>query len=57
MNAFAFVVCFALFMGGLLLMGYAFYIPGLELVAFLGGILLSTLAIAIPVHVLRGVNR
>lgn len=57
MNGFAFVVALAIFIGGLLLMGYAFYMPGYELVAFIGGILAVAFAVAIPVHVLNRIDR
>ena len=57
MNGFAFVVTVAIFLGGLLLMGYAFYMPGYEALAFIGGILAVSLAVAIPVHVLNRVDR
>lgn len=57
MNGFAFVVAVAIFIGGLLLMGYSFYMPGYELVAFIGGVLAVSLSVAIPVHVLHRVDR
>jgi cytochrome b subunit of formate dehydrogenase len=53
MNVIAFLVAFALFVAGLVMMGYAFYVEGFELVMFLGGILVSSLAVAIPIHVLK----
>lgn len=48
---------FLVFVAGLLLMGYSFEVPGLELVMFLGGILVISLAVAIPAHVLKWVER
>lgn len=57
MNGFAFVVAVAIFIGGLLLMGYSFYMPGYELVAFIGGVLAVALSVAIPVHILHRVDR
>lgn len=57
MNGFAFVVSLAIFVGGLVLMGYAFYMPGYELIAFIGGILAVSFAVAIPVHVLKRIDR
>lgn len=57
MNVVAFVFSFVIFIGGLALMGYASAVSGLELVMFLGGILAVSLAVAIPVHVLKRVDR
>ena len=57
MHIAAFIVSFALFIGGLLLMGYAFDAPGFEFVMFAGGILLISLAVAIPAHVLKRADR
>ncbi|MCU1506505.1 MAG: hypothetical protein QOD27_1750 [Microbacteriaceae bacterium] len=58
MNIVAFVVAFALFVGGILLMGYSFgtgiALPG---VMFIGGILAIALSLAIPVHVLKRLDR
>ena len=48
---------FVVFVAGLLLMGYSFEVPGLELVMFLGGILVISLAVAIPTHILKWVER
>jgi hypothetical protein len=53
MNVVAFVISFALFIGGLWMMGEAFNLPGAELPLFLGGILVTTLGVAIPIHVLK----
>ncbi|MBF0672936.1 MULTISPECIES: hypothetical protein [unclassified Salinibacterium] len=57
MNIVAFVLSFVIFAGGLVLMGYAPEIEGLELVSFLGGILAVSLAVAIPAHVLKRADR
>lgn len=57
MNGFAFVVAVAFFIGGLLLMGYSFYMTGFEAAAFIGGVLAASFAVAIPVHVLKRVDR
>ena len=56
MNVIAFVISLALFIGGIWVMGSAFAMPGYELPVFFGGILLSTLGVFIPVHVLKRVN-
>lgn len=56
MNVIAFIVALGLFIGGLVIMGYAFFVPGFELVMFLGGILLSSLGVALPIHILKRVD-
>ncbi len=48
---------FVIFVAGLLMMGYSFEMPGLELVMFFGGILVISLAVAIPAHVLKWIER
>jgi hypothetical protein len=53
MGVIAFIVCFAIFLGGLFLMGWAPEAVGIEAPLFIGGILAVTLSIAIPVHVLQ----
>jgi len=53
MNVVAFIISFALFVGGLYMMGAAFQVEGFELLVFGGGILVASLAIAIPIHVLK----
>ena len=53
MNVVAFLIAIALFIGGLLLMGYSFYVEGFQIWVFLGGILAVSLSIALPVHVLK----
>ena len=53
MNIVAFIVSFALFIGGLFMMGEAFAATGYELPIFLGGILVTTLGCLIPIHVLK----
>jgi hypothetical protein len=53
---FAFLISTALFVGGLYVMGSAFYVPGWEYLVFLAGILCSSLGVAIPVHVLKRVD-
>jgi hypothetical protein len=58
MNIAGFVVSFILFIAGLLLMGYSF---GPDIVGpgfmFFGGILAITVAIVIPVHVMKRIER
>jgi len=53
MNVVAFVISFALFIGGLWLMGESFTATGYEGIVFIGGILVTTLGCAIPIHVLK----
>lgn len=54
MKVFAFVVALGLFVGGLLLFGYAFSAgPGWDIVVFGGGLLAVALALGIPFHVLE----
>jgi len=52
MNVIALIVSFALFVGGLLLMGYAAEFVGWQGITFIGGILSVALSIGLPVHVL-----
>jgi len=48
---------FVIFVVGLLMMGYSFEVAGFELILFLGGILVISLAVAIPAHILKWVER
>lgn len=48
---------FVAFIVGLVMMGYSFEVPGLELVLFLGGILVISISVAVPAHVLKWVER
>ncbi|MCU1546547.1 MAG: rane protein [Homoserinimonas sp.] len=57
MNILAFIVSFALFVGGIVLMGYATEVDGFELAMFAGGILTVSVSIAIPAHVLKRADR
>lgn len=56
MNIIAFVVSIVLFVGGLYVMGSAFYVAGAEYPVFLAGILASCLGVAIPIHVLKRID-
>ncbi len=56
MKIIGFVVSLIVFIGGLYVLGLAFTLPGYELPTFLGGILLSSIGIAIPVHVLKRID-
>jgi hypothetical protein len=54
MKVFAFLVAFAFFVGGLLLMGYAFGAgPGWDTALFGGGLLAVAVALGIPFHLLE----
>jgi hypothetical protein len=55
-NILAFVVSILIFLGGLYLMGSSFSVEGYEYLLFLSGILLSSLGVAIPIHVLKRVD-
>lgn len=57
MNIVVFALSFVLFIAGLVLMGYAFEVPGFELVMFGGGILVVGASIGIPAHVLKWAER
>ncbi|WP_349902739.1 hypothetical protein [Parafrigoribacterium humi] len=58
MNIAGFVVAFIFFVGGLLLMGYSFGPdiagPGFM---FIGGILAISVAVAIPAHIMKRLER
>jgi hypothetical protein len=52
-NIVAFIIAFALFLAGMALFAFAFYIEGFELLSFFAGILLVSASIAIPAHILK----
>jgi len=56
MNVIAFVVSLALFVGGILLMGYSFSIEGYEFLSFFAGILVTSAGVALPIHVLKRID-
>jgi hypothetical protein len=51
-TAIALIISFALFFGGLVLMGYASTLPDWQAAVFFGGIIAIALSFAIPIHVL-----
>ena len=54
MNVVAFIISFALFVGGLYMMGSAFGAEeGWHLPIFLGGILVTTIGVMLPIHVFK----
>ncbi len=57
MNVIAFIVSIALFLLGMFLMGFAFEVAeGARIFVFLGGILVTTIGIMIPIHVMKRLN-
>lgn len=52
-----FVLAMVLFVGGLLVMGYAFDTPGLELLMFSAGLIMLFIASAIPALLWRAGHR
>lgn len=57
MNAFGFVISFAVFILGLYLMGIAFDVPeDMGLVTFGGGILAVSVGVFIPVHIMKRID-
>ncbi len=56
MNIVAFVITFVLFVGGIGLMGYAFEPSPFQLEIFAAGIAVVTLAVMVPVHVLKRID-
>ncbi|WP_345761224.1 hypothetical protein [Diaminobutyricibacter sp. McL0608] len=48
----AVIISFVLFVGGIVVLGYATTLPAWQGLAFFGGIVCIALSIAIPVHVL-----
>ena len=54
MKVFVFLISLALFLGGLLLFGYAFtFDASWHAVAFVGGVLAVSVSLAIPFHLLE----
>jgi hypothetical protein len=56
MNVIAFIVSMGLFLGGILLMGYSFSFVGFELPTFFAGILITSIGVALPIHVLKRID-
>ena len=56
MNIIAFVVSLALFVLGFYIMGSAFYVTGAEFAVFIGGILVSSIGVFIPIHILKRID-
>ena len=56
MNVIAFLISLALFVGGIVILGYSFSVVGYELPVFFGGILVTSLGVAIPIHILKRID-
>jgi hypothetical protein len=56
MNVIAFIISLALFVGGIVILGYSFSVVGYELPVFFGGILVTSLGVAIPIHLLKRID-
>ena len=56
MNIIAFVISLLFFVGGFYVMGAAFSVEGWGTALFIGGILCSSLGLAIPAHVLKRID-
>jgi hypothetical protein len=51
MNVFLFILSFVIFIGGIVLFGYAFDVPQFEALMFCGGIAAVCVSLAIPFHI------
>ena len=57
MNIIGFLVSIIIFIGGFFIMGNAFTVPGFEALVFFLGIVTSVIGFAIPVHLLKRIDR
>jgi hypothetical protein len=57
MNIFAFVIAFILFIGGIFLFGLAFDVQGAQALVFVSGLAAIVIAMAIPFHILKRIDR
>lgn len=57
MRVLAFVIAIVFFLGGMLLFGYAFEAPAAQAVIFFSGVIAVVVSLAIPFHILRGLDR
>jgi len=57
MNIFAFVIAFILFIGGIYLFGLAFDVEGAGALVFCSGLAAIVIAMAIPFHILKRIDR
>ncbi|MHB1172632.1 MAG: hypothetical protein ACYCZY_09090 [Lacisediminihabitans sp.] len=56
MHIVAFFIAFALFLGGIVLMGYSFGTAGDPGLMFFGGIVAVAVSIVIPIHILKRID-
>lgn len=56
MKIIGFVVSLVLFVLGLYIMGESFYVEGAQFPIFIGGILVTSLGLFIPVHILKRID-
>lgn len=56
MKILGFLVSLAFFVGGMYILGNAFYFPGFEAIGFIGGILVASIGLAIPFHLLKRID-
>lgn len=56
MNVVAFVIAFALFVVGIVLLGVAVGLAAFQGLVFFAGILIICLGIALPIHILKRVD-
>lgn len=56
MKLIAFLIAMVLFVGGMIMMGYAFEPNAAHIPLFFGGVLAFTFALVIPVHILKRVD-
>jgi hypothetical protein len=55
-NIIGFIISFGLFVLGIYVMGSAFAVTGYESLVFVGGILITTVGVFIPIHILKRIN-
>lgn len=55
-NLIAFLISIVAFIAGIWIMGNAFYVEGFEVAVFIGGLTLTSLGFAVPIHVLKRID-
>ncbi len=56
MNIIGFLISIVLFLGGFYIMGEAFYVIGFEALLFFAGIMVSSLGLFIPIHLMKRID-
>lgn len=56
MNVFGFLVSFVLFLGGIYMLGSAFSIEEHQAILFIGGVLVSCIGVALPIHLYKRIS-